>query len=649
MAGNGSVTRRRFLGIAAGATVAGLSACSALKRPAQGQGSSAPEGSAGSSEEPKIDLKEFAALELDMDAWSFDAQNGCWYQLGIPYCTKPATESYESLAIFVPGAYLTGEKHGRAYRCTVADDATVGSFTPATAPVVMPINSANFEAQACPTSYSYEGIGRYLAAGLVYVYAGFRGRSSTVESGSSEMIAGGAPWALVDLKAAVRYLRYNKDLLPCDTDQVYTFGYGGGGGVSACLGAMGDAPVFDDYLASIGAATHDGVEGAALSDALAGSASWSPLLSFDRADAAYEWMMGQFSDEGDRAEGTWTRLLSADLAAAYGKQLNDLALVDADGNPLSLDAAEDGSYVSGTYYDYIIKLVEDSATAFLSQTSFPYTYTPPLGGTPTFPGDPNLTAANEAAEGTAAETASTDVDAAGADADGEAVVAAPTVVGVTQVQSTVFDSIESYVGTLNGDARWLTYNSRQQMADVTDLWSFVAACRPATRGVGAYDSYDRSTVVNQLFGIGDETTLHFDATMAELVAGQRNRYREATGWQEIYVSDWGGDLVKKDSFGIDMATRTQMSDPLAYLSDHYESCGTSKVAPHWRINTGLFSSETPLVSEVNLALALAAYDGVGDVALNCVWGASGGLAEQAGNATDNLISWVTSCVKPKDK
>lgn len=92
-----------------------------------------------------------------------------------------------------------------------------------------------------------------------------------------------------------------------------------------------------------------------------------------------------------------------------------------------------------------------------------------------------------------------------------------------------------------------------------------------------------------------------------------------------------------------------MSDPLAYLSDHYESCGTSKVAPHWRINTGLFSSETPLVSEVNLALALAAYDGVGDVALNCVWGASGGLAEQAGNATDNLISWVTSCVKPKDK
>ena len=93
MAGNGSVTRRRFLGIAAGATVAGLSACSALKRPAQGQGSSAPEGSAGSSEEPKIDLKEFAALELDMDAWSFDAQNGCWYQLGIPYCTKPATES----------------------------------------------------------------------------------------------------------------------------------------------------------------------------------------------------------------------------------------------------------------------------------------------------------------------------------------------------------------------------------------------------------------------------------------------------------------------------------------------------------------------------------------------------------------------------
>jgi len=716
-----NVSRRGFLSVAAGATVAGLAGCAAPWRQ-QREGSSAPAGSEGSAAEPEIDLREFAALELDMDAWSYDEQNGCWYQLGIPYCTKPATETYESLAIYVPGAYLEGKKHGRAYRCTVAADATVGSFTPATAPVVMPLNSASYEAQACPTSYSYNGLARYLAAGFVYVYAGFRGRSSTVEStSSSDMIAGGAPWALVDLKAAVRYLRYNKDLLPCDTDQIYTFGFGGGGGLSASLGSMGDAAAYDDYLASIGAATHDGVEGAGLSDAIAGSASWCPQTSFELGDAGYEWMMGQFAADGERADGTWTRLLSADLAAAYGKQLNDLALVDADGNALALDPAEDGSYVSGSYYDYIIKLVEDSASAFLSGTSFPYTYTPALSGTPTFPGDPNLTEENaaegdagvdaggESGDGAASGGAATDVSAAGTaagaatdasatDADvadagagatdptasdagasnatateagasgasvlaeagaaGTGVAASPVtaasplaaaagISGVTTVQSTVYDSIESYVATLNGGTRWLTYNPRQQTADVTDLWDFVRVCRPATRGVAAYDSHDRSTEANQLFGIGDESTLHFDATISELVSQGRDRYAQGAGWDAAYISDWAGDLAKTDSLDTDMATRCAMTDPLFYLSERYEGYGHAHVAPHWRINAGVFSSESPLTTEANLALALSNTDGVKDVAFNCVWGAGYGLAEQTGNATDNLIAWVTSCAAPQ--
>lgn len=669
-----NVSRRGFLSVAAGATVAGLAGCAAPWRQ-QREGSSAPAGSEGSAAEPEIDLREFAALELDMDAWSYDEQNGCWYQLGIPYCTKPATETYESLAIYVPGAYLEGKKHGRAYRCTVAADATVGSFTPATAPVVMPLNSASYEAQACPTSYSYNGLARYLAAGFVYVYAGFRGRSSTVEStSSSDMIAGGAPWALVDLKAAVRYLRYNKDLLPCDTDQIYTFGFGGGGGLSASLGSMGDAAAYDDYLASIGAATHDGVEGAGLSDAIAGSASWCPQTSFELGDAGYEWMMGQFAADGERADGTWTRLLSADLATAYGKQLNDLALVDADGNALTLDPAEDGSYVSGSYYDYILKLVEDSASAFLSGTSFPYTYTPALSGTPTFPGDPNLTEENaaesdagvdaggesESGDGatsgaTAVDAGTTDAAAADAEADAsaadasasDATAAAAGISGVTTVQSTVYDSIESYVATLNGGTRWLTYNPRQQTADVTDLWDFVRVCRPATRGVAAYDSHDRSTEANQLFGIGDESTLHFDATISELVSQGRDRYAQGAGWDAAYISDWAGDLAKTDSLDTDMATRCAMTDPLFYLSERYEGYGHAHVAPHWRINAGVFSSESPLTTEANLALALSNTDGVKDVAFNCVWGAGYGLAEQTGNATDNLIAWVTSCAAPQ--
>ena len=63
-------------------------------------------------EEPKVDLEEFEDLALDMDAWSYDEDHDCYYQLAVPYCLTPGSEQYESLSIFVPGAYLTGTDKG---------------------------------------------------------------------------------------------------------------------------------------------------------------------------------------------------------------------------------------------------------------------------------------------------------------------------------------------------------------------------------------------------------------------------------------------------------------------------------------------------------------------------------------------------------
>ena len=78
---------------------------------------------------------------------------------------------------------------------------------------------------AIAQKYGYDGLGTFLDAGCVYVYAGFRGRSAGYDSstGSTDLYPGGAPWPVVDLKAAIRYLRYNKDALPCDTSRVFSF------------------------------------------------------------------------------------------------------------------------------------------------------------------------------------------------------------------------------------------------------------------------------------------------------------------------------------------------------------------------------------------------------------------------------------------
>ena len=344
------MSRRGFLALAGAASAMGLAAC-------RGDGKS------DKPEDVKVNLGEYKKLEIDDSAWNYDETNDCYYQLGLPYCTDPAAGSYESLAVFVPGAYFKGEKSGDTYRCKIAPDARVGSFTPETAPVVMPINSARLSAQGCPTAYSYDGLGTYLKKGLVYVYAGFRGRSGGYVSDSSEQYSGGAPWPVVDLKAAVRYLRYNGKSLPCDAKRIFVFGYGAGGGVSACLGALGDCGIFTPYLSKIGAAMHD-ADGKSISDRVFGSASWCPITSYDAADSGYEWMMGQFANDGARADGQWTKALSCDLATAYGKLVNELGLTGADDKALKLEPVQDGSYLSGTYYDYMLQTIEGPAEKF---------------------------------------------------------------------------------------------------------------------------------------------------------------------------------------------------------------------------------------------------------------------------------------------
>ena len=59
------------------------------------------------------------SLALDMSAWNLDADNGVWWQVGVPYCTNPATLDYETLGIYVPQAYMTGavNNDGQTYTC----------------------------------------------------------------------------------------------------------------------------------------------------------------------------------------------------------------------------------------------------------------------------------------------------------------------------------------------------------------------------------------------------------------------------------------------------------------------------------------------------------------------------------------------------
>jgi hypothetical protein len=211
------------------------------------------------------------------------------------------------------------------------------------------------------------------------------------------------------------------------------------------------------------------------------------------------------------------------------------------------------------------------------------------------------------------------------------------------VQSTIYDTVQNYFAALNSDYWWINYNVSRQTVSISSLRDFSTHLRPAELSVPAFDAADRSTKTNQLFGIGEESTLHFDETVGNRVAANADAYASLEGWDESYATAWQDDLEKTDSLDTDIPTRVSMVNPLYFLSGTYGGYGTGSVAPHWRVNEGVFDTSTSLATSANLVLALRHFSGVEDVAYEPVWGQGHVMAERSGTASDNLLSWIASC------
>ncbi len=611
---------------------------------------------------------------LDMSAWNLDEANGVWWQVGVAYCTNPATTDYETLGIYVPQAYMTGTANadGATYTCALNTAGQQGSYSCATAPIVIPVNTAGYSAQPAPTSYSYDSLASYIEAGLVYVYPGCRGRANGYAADGSLEFAGGAPWGVTDLKAAVRFLRANRENVPGDVAEVFTFGHSGGGAQSALMGATGDAEAFRPYLESIGAAMQD-ADGNDVSDAISGAMCWCPITCLDEADAAYEWMMGQFATESTREEGTWTAALSGDLARSYADYVNQAGFVGEDGAALRLEESDEGVCLAGSYYDLLLSLVNRSLNNFLADTEFPYTpsgqtmadggFGGGLGGDAPAdgaaggqggPGD-GATPADGGAPTAGATPADGGAGAQGAPADGQAPGDAPSA-GMPDGQggpgdqagdaaeSVTYETASDYIASLNADQKWVAYDESSNTATVCDLGAFVRTCKPATKTVGAFDSPQRSQAENDLFGTAEQDAAHFDATLAGLLSAHANEYAALAGWDASLPQAYADDLALADDEGAGTSQRVATYNPLSYLLDSYSLAGASQVAPHWRIRTGIAQGDTALTCEMNLAAALRADASVEDVDFETVWGQGHTTAERTGSSDENFIAWVGECL-----
>lgn len=576
--------------------------------------------------------EDTAALTFDTAKWNYDTDNDVYWMISVPYCTEPQDTAYETMGIFVPGAYLTGTKNADGtYTCTPSSSTAVGNFTGATAPIVIPVNTPGYASSPAPTEYSYDQISAYLKAGFIYLQPGIRGRQGMMMGGdqtaSTSTASGGAPWGVTDIKAAIRYYRFNKASLPGNSDAIFSFGMSGGGAQSALVGATGDSALYTPYLEAIGAAMTD-ADNNPISDAVYGSMCWCPITSLDYADEAYEWNMGQFANTDARADTSFTSAVSKDMAAAFADYINALQLKNGD-TVLTLDKSDSGIYMAGTYYDFILSTIETSLNNFLSDTTFPYTETTQAQ----FPGGFNGTFGNN---GDGAQPAGNMPDGAAAPAAGTDSTDTST--------GTTYNTVQDYIDSLNSDTQWVTYDAATNTAKVSSVQAFVEHCKNATKSVGAFDEVDRGQGENKVFGDGADVAYHFDAVLAKLLADNTDTYAKYSDWQAAYVTDYQSDLQQTDSVGTSMQTRVDMYNPMYYLSSYYQGYQTSKPASYWRIRTGIDQSDTALTVESNLALALQNYSGVKDVDFATVWGMKHVEAERTGDNTTNFIAWVNDCM-----
>lgn len=294
----------------------------------------------------------------------------------IVYVKNPASVERQRLSIFVPAEYLTGGE--------------INGYTAKTAPIFMPNGVGGYmpgdiQAPAEKSHFSNSPNASLVALsrGLVVVSPAIRGRT-TVEN---NVYVGKAPALIVDYKAAVRYLRHNKNNLPAgDTEKIISNGTSAGGALSAALGSMGNAPEFEKYLQEIGAANER--------DDIFASSDYCPITNLDNADKAYEWIfygenkyyqaMWQIQDleargmrkpsgdkpvklDADSANNPTASSVAVDMTQeeiaisktlrdAFPAYVNSLKLRDESGKLLTLD--KNGN---GTFKDYIKRKYIESA------------------------------------------------------------------------------------------------------------------------------------------------------------------------------------------------------------------------------------------------------------------------------------------------
>ena len=260
--------------------------------------------------------------------------------------TFDANAGVKSSMVVYDGTSVTYTAYERLFYVTNVEDSTyqfLNVYVPDGAtqqtPIFLRTYVGGYMASPAAKPQAGDATGRALKEGYVVVIPGTRGRNSTiiadkayakahkgVKSGQT-VYTGRAPKAILDLKAAIRYLRHFDRQMAGDAERIITDGTSAGGAMSALMGATGNNSEYAELLKAMGAADER--------DDVFASVCYCPIIDLEHADMAYEWLYGQ-TDSRQALDDTHKQLTN-ELSALFPAYVNSLNLKKPDGSPLTAD------------------------------------------------------------------------------------------------------------------------------------------------------------------------------------------------------------------------------------------------------------------------------------------------------------------------
>ncbi|HME44256.1 MAG TPA: subtype B tannase [Syntrophorhabdales bacterium] len=231
------------------------------------------------------------------------------------------------------------------------------------------------------TNTTNQKVAAELRAGYVIANVGCRSRNTTDVNGN---YIGHAPAQVVDVKAAIRYLRYNDAAMPGTTKRIIITGTSGGGALGVAIAAGGNNPDYYPYLYALGAAgvtCNSSTCSSTLEDDVFGTVLYCPIADLNHMDAAYEWMYGQTRKELPTfvmPDGTVLTYSTAQYdasdfyAADYVTYFNGLGLTDENGKGLTASNFRDAIKAAAEYG--VEKAYRELGTAQMAADSSSSTY-----------------------------------------------------------------------------------------------------------------------------------------------------------------------------------------------------------------------------------------------------------------------------------